>query len=91
MMNKQDLAEKIIAMNGETVSRLERWFALFERRLAKAEEKGGDVDLKEIVNFTKALGEVIDLEMTIEKYLEEDGDDEQGTVDPEALRKLLSE
>ncbi|MEO8377956.1 MAG: hypothetical protein ABI579_09825 [Candidatus Sumerlaeota bacterium] len=91
-MNKRELAEKIKSLNDETVIKLERWFVLFERQLVKAEEKDKPIDLKEIINFTKSLDAIVDVQHAVEKYLGggDEHDDEEEPVDTDAIRKFLS-
>ncbi|MCC6545557.1 hypothetical protein IT570_00190 [Candidatus Sumerlaeota bacterium] len=92
-MDRDKLAEKLLGLNAETLNKLERWLVLFETHLARAEEKTHEIDIKEITNFTKALAEIIKLEEGIEDYLGGGpaNDESERVVDPENLRRLLSE
>lgn len=90
-MNSQELAEKALALAAESTAKLERWLALFESRLAEAEQSDTPCDLKDFVAYTTALERSLKIAKLAQLLAPETADDRAETLDPDALRKLLSE
>lgn len=91
-MDKPNLTDPALQLAEATIGKLERWLALFEIRLAEAEERGAPADLKELVAFLTALKRTLEIARIAEVLAPHHADDEQAAeLDPESLRRLFSE
>jgi hypothetical protein len=87
----QQLAATALSLAAEATAKLQRWLALFEQHLAKAEDEKRLAELKDFAIFLTALKRSLEIANIAQLLREKDHHDNGQPIDPATLRRYLLE